>query len=61
MVESINGAVIATTHLAAQLEWLSHAVKGFGFDFPFAMPPGGAAKRRTKPKSVGYNKLQLTI
>jgi hypothetical protein len=32
-VEIVNGAVIPATHLAAQLEWLSHAVKGFGFDF----------------------------
>jgi hypothetical protein len=35
MAEIAKGAVIPATHLAAQLEWLSPAVKGFGCDFIF--------------------------
>jgi hypothetical protein len=34
-MEMAKGAVIPATHQAAQLEWLSRAVKGHGFDFSF--------------------------
>jgi len=40
-----KGAVIPAMHLAAQLEWLSHAVKGFGLDFPIDKPPREAVTR----------------
>ena len=61
MAEFIKGAAIPATHLAAQLEWLSHAVKGFGFDFNFDRPSGEAVMRQIKPKDVGYKIIQLKI
>ena len=45
MVNLAKGAVIPARHLAAQLEWLSHAVKGFGFDFKIDKQPGEAVIR----------------
>ena len=61
MVEIAIGAVIPATHLAAQLEWLSHAVKGLRFDFKIDKPPGEAEMRQIKLKDVGYKKIQLKI
>ncbi len=43
MAEFAKDAVIPAMHLAAQLEWLGHAVKGFGFDFKFDGWSGVAA------------------
>ena len=53
MAEFAKGAAILATRLAAQLEWLSHAVKGFGSDFNFDRAPGEAVMRQIKPKDVG--------
>ena len=61
MAEFAKGAVIPAMHLAAQLEWLGHAVKGFGFDFKFDRPPGESAIGKNKPKDVGYKIIQLKI
>jgi len=44
-VELAKAAVIPATHQAAQLEWLSHAVKGFSVDFEFGEPSGQAVER----------------
>ena len=52
MAEFAKGAAILATHQAAQLEWLSHAVKGFGSDFNFDRAPGEAVMRQIKPKGV---------
>ena len=45
MVELAKGAVIPAMRLAAQLEWLGHAVKGLGFDFKFDRPLMGGSER----------------
>ena len=55
MAEFAKGAAIPATHQAAQLEWLSRAVKGFGSDFNFGRVPEEAVMRQIKPKDVGYN------
>jgi hypothetical protein len=60
-VDYEQGVAILATRQAAQLEWLSHAVKGLGFDFISGRAPTGEARQLNKPKDVGYKNIQPKI